>query len=189
MPMGIVSDDDLLKEISNSSTVKSNPKPIISGTIIDINKGRGDGNVAVPDVLRKVIGDTSVTDGRAQAIDLAAQFGISPSSVSAYSNGATSTASYDKTPNKSTIDGAKVRLGGMAQRRLKMALKHITSDKLEATKARELAGIAKDMAAVVKSLEPSTDRPDESNKPQFVIFAPQVNNIDKYERIIAKDNF
>lgn len=187
MPMGIVSDKEFHSEIKDSIIKPISPKQVI---ITDVTKGRGEGNVEVPDSLRKVIGATANDDGRQSALDLAGRFGISPSSVSAYSNGAHSTASYDDTPNKEVVNKGKVRLAGMAARRLKMALRHITDEKLAGAKVRDIASIAKDMAIVNKQMEPETNN-EGTNKSgvTFQIFAPTFHKEEHYETIVAKDDF
>ena len=188
MPMGIVSDKEFQSEIKDS-TIK--PIPRESVIITDVSRGRGEGNIEVPDSLRKVIGATALNDSRSEALELAKNFGISPSSVSAYTNGATSTASYDDTPNKEIINKGKVRLSGMAQRRLKMALRHITDDKLACAKVRDIAGIAKDMAIVANQMEPEANKNDNGRQSNvtFQIFAPQFRDERNYETVIAKDDF
>src|SRR5665213_3048163 len=120
MPLGIISDSDFECEL-NDSLVKENQSNPIDGKIIDLpTPGRGEGSLEVPESLRKIIGETSQIDGRPQAIDLASRFGISPSSVSAYANGSTSTKSYDS-PNKDIrdhINKAKERISKKARIRL-----------------------------------------------------------------------
>ena len=108
MPMGIVSDAEFDRERANSSPSRevSNTVP---GTTTIIERGRGH-NPQVPDTLKKVIGDTAVTDGPAEAKALARNFGISPSAASAYAVGANSTASYHDRPNAPVINGAKQRI-------------------------------------------------------------------------------
>lgn len=190
MAMGIVSNKDFEKELNNSKPKqpREEAKPI--ATVIDIpTPGRNEGDVNVPDSLRQVIGATSVTDGRAEALELGRQFGISPSSVSAYSRGATSTSSYDNTPNASIIDKSRQRVTKRAMSRLMGALSHITPDKLANTSAKELASIAKDMSAVVKQMEPESDKGDngKAQLPQFVVFAPQFRDERSYEVVYAKE--
>jgi hypothetical protein len=182
MPMGIVSDSDFNKELEKNQTPST-------AVIKDINKGRGNGNVEVPNALRKVIGETSEIDGRQAAIDLASSFGISPSSVSAYSNGATSTASYADQPNKSHLEEAKERISKKARNKLLLAMNHITKEKLVDAPARILAGIAKDMSAVVKNMEPDTPKStvENNNGPQFVIYAPQYRKEEHFEVVQAKE--
>jgi predicted transcriptional regulator len=151
-------------------------------------KGRGVGNVEVPDALRKVIGEESAINGRSSALDIAKVFGISPSSVSAYDEGATSTATIDVTPNRSHINQAKERVVRRARSKLMVALSNLTPQKIAEAKARDIAGIAKDMAVVIKTMEPESDKSkDNDNRPQFVIFAPQQINENKYETIYVKE--
>jgi hypothetical protein len=94
MPMGIVSDADLEQEIKRNGVGCADPIVYIPEVIIPESPGRAVGDLNVPEVLRKVIAQDAIENGRASAIKLAATFGISPSSVSAYTNGATSTESY-----------------------------------------------------------------------------------------------
>jgi hypothetical protein len=194
MPMGIVSDKDFdseLSKVSDSPIKREESKSGIASTItaeiVDVTRGRPIGSVEVPNTLRKVIGETSITDGRQQAVDLAKQFGISPSSVSAYGVGATSTASYDETPNAGIINKTKDRISKRARNKLMLALKHITEDKLGETKARDLAGIAKDMSAVVKNMEPDSAKAPTSNGPTFVFYSPQLHKEEHYETVYAKE--
>lgn len=187
MAMGIVSNKDFEKEINNTRPKSEGAKPV--ATVIDIpTPGRKEGDVNVPDSLRQVIGATSVTDGRSEAIELGRQFGISPSSVSAYSRGATSTSSYDNTPNSPIIDKTRQRVTKRAMSKLMGALHHITPEKLANTTAKELASIAKDMSAVVKTMEPESDNGKEkAQMPQFVVFAPQFRDERSYQVVHAKE--
>jgi len=199
MAMGIVSDKDFHKEISNTNPSakklekKDEAKPIVPladiGEVIDIpTAGRRDGDVNVPNSLRQIIGESSLSDGRQESVELARQFGISPSSVSAYAKGATSTASYNETPNQSIIAKSRIRVQKRATNRLMQALAEITPEKLAVTKARDLAAIAKDMSAVVKTMEPESDAPDKaSSLPQFLVYAPQFRDERSFEVIYAKE--
>jgi hypothetical protein len=201
MAMGIVSNNDFEKELTNtrpkSSSQNPDTKPIApdssnssNATVIDLPvPGRKEGDVNVPNSLRNVIGESAFTGGRQEAIELGERFGISPSSVSAYSRGATSTASYDERPNQSIINKSRIRVQKRAMSRLMDALHHITPEKLGAAKARDLAGIAKDMSAVVKTLEPEYEdnNKKDNNLPTFVVFAPQFRDERQYEVIVAKE--
>lgn len=191
MPMGIVSDSDFDSELSrvdSNQKPREESKPVISAEIVDVTRGRPIGSVEVPNSLRKVIGETNVVNGRQEAVDLARNFGISPSSVSAYSVGATSTASYDEQPNNSHIIEVKEKISKRARNKLMLALKHITDDKLGTTKARDLAGIAKDMSAVVKNMEPEQSKtPTGNGGPTFVFYSPQFHKEEHYETVYAKE--
>jgi hypothetical protein len=191
MPMGIVSDADFNDELSRvkpddkgSASDSSN----IVGRIRPIERGRPNGAVEVPNTLRRIIGDESVTNGRQSAIELASKFGISPSSVSAYAQGATSTASYDKRPNESVINSAKDRISIKARKKLMLALQHINDEKLSEAKVRDLAGIAKDMSAIVKNMEPNTNQPSVNNSgPNFIFYTPQFRKEESYEIVQSKE--
>lgn len=195
--MGVVSDEDFQKELKNSSTERvsfvKNDNKVITGEVVDSpSKGRGNGNVAVPDSIRKVIGETSELEGRSVALEFAKSLGISPSSVSAYAAGATSTATYDK-PKESIVNhivGAKQKVANTAMNRLRRSLNVLTEEKIKTGTAREVAAIAKDMAAIVKVMEPENNS-DNGNKPQpqFIVYAPQFKSESHFETIIAKDNF
>jgi hypothetical protein len=191
MAMGIVSDKEFDSELSKGSSEKpregSNSKPV-TGEVVDMPaKGRGVGNVEVPNSLRKVIGETAITEGRDQAVELARQFGISPSSASAYGVGATSTSSYDETPNGSNILKAKEKIGKRARHKLMAALRHITDEKLGGAKVRDLASIAKDMSVVFKNMEPDGPKAPSNSGPTFVFYSPQFRKEEHYDVVQAKE--
>lgn len=196
MPMGIVSDKEFdsalsdaqksIKKDTNTREESSSPVP----TIIDSpSKGRGN-NPEVPNSLRQVIGEESAINGRDAALEMARQFGISPSSVSAYANGATSTASYNDRPNLPVINQAKERIAKRARGKLMRALNKITDDKLDSASAKDLAGIAKDMSAVVRTMEPEQPKSpngDTGKGPTFVFYAPQFHKEEHYDIVHAKE--
>jgi len=186
MPIGIVSDlhfDEELKRLNGGKT-----KEIKDAVVIEPPaRGRKEGDVNVPDSLRKIIGETAVIEGRQAALDLAKDFGISPSSVSAYANGATSTTTYD-TPKQSIIqhiNKSRARVSKKAQRVLRGALDAITQEKLDYADAKDLAAIARNMSGVIKDMEPpaETKVTEEGKGPQFVIYAPQFRDERSFEVI------
>lgn len=196
MPMGIVSDSDFLKERENLSSFNPAKKkeqrqspPTIIESPNENPKGRGQGNVEVPDSIRKLIGDDSVINGRQSALELAKNLGISASAVSAYSTGATSTATYDQKPNQKVINGAKTRVQIRARRKLMLALNKLTDDKLDEAKARDLAGIAKDMSVVMKNMEDSntSNETTNNNGPTFVIFTPQIRREEQFDVVDVRE--
>ena len=194
MGMGIVSDSDFEKEIGNLNKTTPPPAlptfpPVIEGEVVNAPRpGRSNGDVNVPDSLRKIIGETSELDGRQAAIDLASRFGISPSSVSAYANGSTSTASMDKQPNLPHINGAKTRIAKKAMKKLMSSLGHMTDEKLSEAKPHELAVIARNMSAIVKEMEPEQPKEADGKKgPTFVFFAPTLHKEEHYETINVRE--
>jgi len=204
MAIGIVSDDDFLKEISSyeKPTQLIVPDEAISGPIIQEipgpdgkvitreKRGRKDGDVAVPESLQKIIGEEALLNGRASAVQLAAEFGLSPSSASAYAVGATSTSSYNEPKQSiiSHINKSRERAMKRASKTLNMALGSITQEKLDYLDADKVSGIAKDMSVIIKNLEPKVASPDEGNKqPQFVIFAPQFRDERSFDMITVSE--
>lgn len=185
MPMGVVNDADFEKEVNNSGIP-------ITGEVIDIPRpGRKENDVNVPESLRKIIGETNEIEGRQSALEFAKSFGVSPSSVSAYANGANSTSSYN-TPNTELanhINGRKQKVVGSALTRLTRALGHLTSDRIATSSAREISAIAKDMAQVVNMMEDKIpDNPNQSKQaPQFLVYAPTMIDERKFEVIHAKE--
>jgi hypothetical protein len=173
MPLGLISDDDFLSELENSAIT------VLSGQVIERPPlGRGPGNIEVPDTLRKIIGETSNIESPSDAVELAQNFGISRSSVSAYANGSTSLATYNKPddPLKSHIDSAKLKVSKRASSKLMKALHHITDDKLGSAKAVELATIAKSLSGVVRDMEPDTPKNPGliGGGNQIILYAPRL---------------
>lgn len=189
MPIGVVSDDAFFKELdSYKNPSVSKPVEVITPEIVDLpTKGRSEGDVNIPDSLRKIIGETAVIDGRKEALQIAEMFGISDSSVSAYAKGATSTTSYNE-PSKSIIshiNKSRQRSIKKAQNKLNGALEALTQEKLDYADAKDLSTIAKDMSVIIKNLEPDkvTNEGESKIQPQFVIFAPQFRDERSFDTI------
>ena len=190
MAMGIVSDADFNKEKSSLNIPSAKTEPKITGEVVDVSRGRGTGNTQVPDGIKKIIGEESAINGRQAGVELAESFGVSPSSVSAYSVGANSTSSYDDRPHSEFLKNAKSRLVKKARNKMMLAINGITKDKIDITNAKELAGIAKDMAAVVRTLEPEPKvvNPTTTNTgPQFIFYSPQTRKEDVFDVVHVKE--
>ena len=190
MPIGLVDDSEFEKELQ-SYTRKVVTSTVPSVQIVEKpHRGRSDGDNNVPDSLRQIIGEESVINGRASALQLARDFGVSPSSVSAYANGATSTKSYDQ-PKSSIIqhiNKSRARATKKAARVMASALSAITQEKLDYTDARDLSGIAKDMSAIIKNLEPPQIAGNNSEvNQQFVIYAPTFRREESFDVIDVKE--
>lgn len=190
MSIGIVSQEEFEAELQRlSGTGRKESHPVVQAEIVDKpSRGRDEGDNNVPDSLRQIIGEEAIINGRQAALGLAGMFGISPSSVSAYAKGTTSTASYHEPKQSiiSHINKSRRRAIKKASHVLNTSLEAITQDKLDYTDAKDLAGIARDMAAVIKQLEPQAE-PESSNAPQFVVFAPQFRDERSYETINVKE--
>jgi len=180
MPLGIVSDSDFDTEVSKLDPILF---PDEVPEIKEIEKGRGN-NPEVPEAIRAIIGDTVISAGRQEALKIAQQFGVSTSSVSAYANGATSTASYNK-PNKDLkehLQKAKNRIVSKARRNLFSALAEITPEKLSEGSLREISGVARDMSSIIKDFEPDSNKNSGINA-QFILFTPRIRNEESFEVI------
>jgi hypothetical protein len=177
MPMGVVDDSVLQRELDNCRTSEN-------AEVVEMpHKGRSQGDNNVPDSLRKIIGETSEIEGRAEALNLARSFGISSSSVSAYANGSTSTKSYHSREASilEHINRRKLNITQKATRKLIGALDSITDDKLENAKLRDVASVASAMSAVIKNMEPEPSKIGEGNSGvQFIVYAPQILKEDAF---------
>ncbi len=181
---------DHTEEDASPSKIEGSAESDASNGIIleKKSRGRSTGDMNVPDSLRQIIASTHLMDGPSAALKLAAEFGISPSSVSAYANGATSTTSYNE-PKKSIVDHiqkTRERATKRAAKTLNAALNSITQEKLDYESADKLAGIAKDMSAIIKNLEPakqSVESEEGAKTPQFVIFAPSFRDERSFDTI------
>jgi len=161
----------------------------LCGKIIDIKQsGRKNGDNNVPESLRKLIGAESIENGRGAGLGLANSFGISPSSVSAYSHGSTSDATYNQ-PNPSLhnhIQNTREKVTRKARNKLLLALNSLNSDNISQSKARDIASIAKDMSAVVKNMEEKTIGLNESG-PKFIFYSPTFRSEQSFEVINVKE--
>lgn len=186
--MGIVSDSDFDKELENVSPCPPMPTSKDIGIITNLpSKGRGDNNIEVPESLRKLIGDESVVSGRASALELADRFGVSPSSVSAYSQGAHSTSTYDDRPDVGYINGAKLRIAKKARKRLMISLNALTEEKINSSKAKDIAGVAKDMSAIIKNMEPDVPKINGAGGPTFIFYSPQMRSEKVFDIVQVKE--
>jgi predicted transcriptional regulator len=183
--MGIVSDSDLELEIKRNGTNGN------AEVRVPVPPGRKEGDKNVPESLRKVIAQDAIENGRDSAVELARSFGISPSSVSAYTNGATSTTSYHAPDAglRKHVNGVKERIAGKARRRLKWALNGITEEKLQEASLKTLSTVAKDMSVIIKQMEPDEKGDtDKSTNVQVVLFAPKpIELTDLPHPILAKE--
>jgi len=201
MAIGLVSDSEFAIELnksnwSNATKTEPHARDIIpppDSNQVEVippkSRGRKESDVNVPDSLRKLIGEESVINGREDAVKMASHFGISPSSVSAYANGATSTKSYHES-RKSILDHinkSKERIATKAKNRLVMALNQITEEKLAGAKLKDVSSIAKDMSGIVRDMSPDTGRDDSGNKPQFIFYSPQIRKEEHFETILIKE--
>ncbi len=183
--MGIVSDEDFLKE---KASLENIIVPI--GEVRDIKgPGRGNGSAEVPNEVRKIIGEVGIVN-RQDAIALAASVGISPSSASAYARGASSLATYNEPqPSlKNHVDKVRGRIVKRAKNRLLDALDAITPDKLLNAELKEASSVARDMSVIIKNMEENVDNGKAvGQQNNFILFRPLVRSEDAYETIYSKE--
>lgn len=182
MAMGLVSDEELEKELARNGTREIK---------VPAQHGRSPGDVNVPESLRRVIAQDAIENGRQSAMQLAESVGVSPSSVSAYSNGATSTASYN-TGNKDLINHTNVvkeKIAGRARGKLLAALREITPEKLKSAKLKDVSSVARNMSAIVRDMEPQRTAEDEGRAPKvnINIFAPARKQESEYDVIEVQE--
>ena len=177
MAILIVDNDSFDQELGKLNGNKTDAK------VVDIARGRGNGNKEVPESLRKIIGENALIETHK---DTARAFGISPSSVAAYKNGSTSTASYNEPDSElsKAMMSSKDRISGRARKKLLMALSHITEEKLTDAKLGVISGVARDMSSIIRNIEPPAANVTENNV-KFVFFSPKQKDETEYEVINA----
>ncbi len=179
MPLGIITDEQLNREISSLKRTS-----LDDVKVVDIRRGRNN-TLEIPQSLREVIAEEVIESGHSK--DVAASFGVSKSSVDAYKNGATSTSSYNN-PNESLSKAnqqVRDQISDNARARLTSALNHLTDDKIEGSKAKDIAAIAKDMSVIVRNMEP--DGPVVQNNTQVIIYKPRMRDEDEFDVITVNE--
>lgn len=195
MPFGVLTKEQFAQELCKVSpsfaSVINSPVispvltgEIIKGEVVSIVRGRGPVK-EVPESLRTLIGTEAVLNGQHNKI--AEAFGVSPSSVSAYKNGATSTASYNLPESnlKEAIDSAKQVIATSAREKIKLALDKLTEESLVGAKIKDIASIAKDMSVVMKNMEDGHGGIEINNK--VLVYQPKLREDDEYEVINSPD--
>lgn len=191
MAIGVTSDEDFLKELDRGT--KSPVPELRPAQVIDVNRGgRSEGDVNVPDAIRTIIGEESVTNGRQSALAFAKMFDVSESSVSAYSNGAHSTASYNQPQKKlsNSLKEAKLRVANRARKKLNLAIENITEDKLMEANLKDLALVAKSMSGVIKDMDPATPNDNGNmnfNGPSIVMYNPGFRKESEFDSVEVND--
>ena len=181
MPLGVVEDNEFEQELEDVIQ-----KPVVNSEVEIIDQkspGRNPGDNNVPDEVRQFIAESHMLG--ASGRELADTFGVSQSSVSAYANGATSTATYDKknVPLVNHLNRAKERITRKARRVMINSLDSLTEEKLLTVKAKDAALIARSMAGIIKDLEPEVVQNITDNRVQFVMFAPAIKQERSYDAI------
>ena len=187
MPLGVLSESDAKNELARFGIItysneikeeqdaRSEESNIVSFS--DIKRGRGN-KEEVPESVRAFVASEAICGADPEV--LSKEFNVSRSSISAYKQGAHSTASYNNpnadllAKNQSAID----RIIGPAQSKILKAINSITDEKLDGSKARDAAAIASSLSSVVKNLQPE-EKAD--NRTQINVFVPRKNEEEDYE--------
>jgi predicted transcriptional regulator len=183
MPMGSVSSREFEKIREELEKSESKNKTCIIVPTVD--KGRN-GVREVPESLRKVVGENAKLETISET---ARAFGLSPSSVSAYMNGATSTASYnDPDPalkdHMKSVDGI---ITSKARKKLMKAINNMTQDKFESAGLKELSSVGRDLSQIIANVEKKS-LGDGLTGAQFIFFTPPQKVEEKYDIIEVRDN-
>lgn len=169
MPMMVVGESDFELEVSR-----------LNVDYKTIEAGRGNGKVAVSGEVRKLIASEALAGCSVE--DIRKRYDISASSISAYKVGATSTSSYHK-PDKELADNNKVIKATISERAEGVILESIgllTVERLAAAKARDIAGIAKDMSAVISNMK---EGGNVNNGVNITIMVPPVKSEEDFKVI------
>ena len=160
-PMMVCSEEDFSKEVE-----------MLQVDYRTLEKGRSVGKKEVDGNVRKLIASEALVG---VAIDeIRERYNISASSISAYKNDATSTASYH-TPNTELKENNTAIKATMSERAEAVALEAIgllTVEKIAAAKAKDIAGIAKDMSSIMSNMRESNG--DSGPKVNITIMVPPV---------------
>lgn len=219
MPLGVLTDADFQKELEKcdgqnnpaqntehvhepsiesevsvpDSIVENNESfsaEVLPAEINESNRGRGKGNFEVPNGIRKLIGGSVIEEGRPAGLAIAAFLGISESSVSAYSNGATSTASYNK-PEKGLADflgNTRKKISKKAAAKLFKALHVIDDDSLAKLSALEASNVAKNMSTIINHMEPPDNNKGLNiNAPSMVFYVPKMVSEERFHVVTANE--
>jgi len=180
MSIGIVTESEFTSELEKFTPSANKPNQTTIHEQIEHGRNKHDNNV--PNELRKSIQDDVMNGVKSDVIEKV--YGISSSSISAYKHGSTSTKSYHQ-PNSDLLTNrhdVKLRISSRAKSKLLLAIKHISEDKLQHAKVRDLAGIAKDMSTVVKNMDDNNVITG-TNQQNFIFYAPRNKDSDSYEII------
>lgn len=204
MPLGIVKSEDYEKELEGNKSKEDIPsKEITSETPSEIkdgeapptiqefiNRGRGPGHTEVPQAIRKLIGESAIEEGSGAASAIGRFLGLSKSSISAYANGATSTATYNNPDTDLATHLAKTRnkITKRAAGKLYKSLGVMDDEKLEQLSALEASTVAKNMSAIIKNMEPPDSKSGTTvNGPVITFYAPHIVKEEAFDTIVLNE--
>ena len=187
MPIGIINKQDYEREINKPVDSDTGARSDVPQVITDPAKGRGN-NKEVPEPIRALIAQEVLLGAPSKLI--AQEFKVSPSSISAYKNGSTSTASYNQPANSLKKKNVifKDRIVKRASRHAIDALDSISPSDFASASLRDKAAVAKEMASIVRDMSSSEDSDNKGVAVQFIIHAPQMRKETDYiDGIVSQD--
>jgi len=136
--------------------------------------------------MRAIIAEEALISGKTLE-EVAKEFGVSRDAVNAYKHGATSEATYNQPDAELSpiVETIKDQIKSEAQNKLLTAIQSLTTDKIGAAKAKDIAGIAKDMSAVIRNINPSDGTLITNSK--VLVYSPRVKEEDDYKVIEARE--
>ena len=169
MPLGILSEEAFQIEAERFHVSE-----------IEIKHGRGP-KEETPSNIRQFIASEAISG--ADVSTLSENFNISKSSISAYKNGATSTASYHNEDKEliKALERTRSAIIGPAQEKLMAAIAAITPDKLSESKVNVASAVARDMSSINKNISPEVQ--GQSIQNNIMVFKPRMKEEDDYEVI------
>jgi len=149
--------------------------------IHQLEKGRPKGRINRTHEEREIIAGEALIHGNDYA---SRKYGIAPSTISAYTHGATSSASYTEPDDElmKSVSNQRLKIAHVAHGKLSEALDQITSDKLASANLRTIASVAQSMSAIVKNMEPEV-APQNSQNINFTFYAPKTRSEDSFDVI------
>lgn len=172
--MLVVDDEDFELELNrlNDSGAKVVPLP---------KMGRTEGTKETPESLRKLIAGEAL-EGGSTAKEISHAFNISPSSISAYKAGATSTDRLTAGKLDTVLVENNQKIGRTAQNKLMKALKHITEEKMADAKLTDLGQVAANMSRIIEKTTPKVpEAPTVQNN--IIFYSPQQIKPENYDVI------
>lgn len=149
------------------------------------SRGRKEGQLNLDDERRAEIAFLAHTSGLSKE-EVSALTGASVSQVGAYKRGATSSTDSKNSnePLAEVVEGIKNQVSNAAQNKLMLAIEALTGEKISGAKARDIAGIAKDMSSIMKNMTP--DGPLIQNN-KVLIYQPRLREEDDFVTIESLD--
>jgi hypothetical protein len=172
-------------ELPNRDDTTEDISPDSRAIIHQLEKGRPKGRANRTHEEREIIAGEALIHGNDWA---SKKYGIAPSTISAYTHGATSSASYTDPDDDlmRSVSSQRLKIASVAHGKLSDALNHITPDKLASANLRTIASVAQSMSAIVKNMEPEV-RQENSQNIQFTFYAPKTKQEDNFDVIDMQD--